>query len=96
MPAAMQATFKPIIPEGKTEADAEEYDNGEEDAGALKRSLEAERLEKQRIAQERDALKAKETEAERIAREAREKAIREGGNTAEIEAMYKKLSLIHI
>lgn len=93
MPAAMQATFKPIIPEGKTEADAEEYDNGEEDAGALKRSLEAERLEKQRIAQERDALKAKETEAERIAREAREKAIREGGNTAEIEARYKKKAL---
>lgn len=93
MPAALQSTFKPIIPEGKTEADAEEYDNGEEDAGALKRSLDAERAEKQRIAQERDALKLKETDAEKAAREAREKAIREGGNAAEIEAMYKKKAL---
>lgn len=90
MPAALQATFKPVIPDGKTEADAEEYDNGEEDAGALKRSLDNERAEKARIAQERDALKLKETESERLARESREKSIREGGDSAAIEKMYKE------
>ena len=93
MPSTLQTTFKPVIPNGKTEAEAEEYDNGEEDVGALKRSLDAERLEKQRIAQERDALKLKETETERIAREAREKVIRDGGDTAAIEKMYKEKAI---
>lgn len=89
MPANIQAEFKAVIPQGKTEADAEEYDNGEENAATLKNALDHERAEKVRIAQERDALKLKETEAERIAREAREKAIRDGGDSAAIEKMYK-------
>ncbi len=80
MPATLQATFKPIVPDGKTE----------EDAGALKRSLDAEREAKRQIAQERDALKLKETEAEKTAREAREKAIRDGGNVTDIEKMYRE------
>ena len=90
MPANIQAEFKAVIPQGKTEADAEEYDNGEENAATLKGALENERAEKARIAQERDALKLKETETERLAREAREKSIRDGGDTAAIEKMYKE------
>ena len=90
MPANIQAEFKAVIPQGKTEADAEEFDNGEENAATLKGALENERAEKARIAQERDALKLRETETERLAREAREKAIRDGGDVASIEKMYKE------
>lgn len=90
LPATLQANFKPVIPDGKTEADAEEYDNGEEDAGALKRSLEAEREEKKRIAQERDALKGKDDDAARKAREDAEKKARESGDVAALEKSWKE------
>ena len=83
MPATLQAEFK-LNP-----TNADEYDNGEENAASLKSALDNERAEKKTIAQERDALKLRETEAETAARLAREKAIREGGNGNDIEKMYK-------
>lgn len=68
---------------------ADEYDNGEEKAEGLKSALAAERIEKANIAKQRDALLVKETEAEKAAREAREKAIKEAGNVGDIEKMYQ-------
>lgn len=68
---------------------ADEYDNGEEKAEGLKSALAAERIEKANIAKQRDALLAKETEAEKTAREAREKTIKEAGNVGDIEKMYQ-------
>ena len=71
-------------------ANADEYDNGEEKAEGLKSALAAERIEKANIAKQRDALLVKETEAEKTAREAREKAIKEAGNVGDIEKMYQE------
>lgn len=70
-------------------ANADEYDNGEEKAESLKTALANERIEKQKIAKQRDDLLVKETEAEKTARESREKSIREAGNVTDIEKMYK-------
>jgi flagellar motor protein MotB len=84
MPAAFQAAFT-VNP-----ANADEYDNGEENAPGLKTALEAEKAAKVKAAQERDALLAgREGELAKARAEALKEA-REKGDFAAIEKDYQK------
>ena len=84
MPPALQTNFK------VNSANAEEYDNGEEDAGALKTALDHEKAAKVKAAQERDALLAgREGELAKARAEALKDA-REKGDFAAIEKDYQK------
>jgi hypothetical protein len=57
LPAWMKKMFKATIPEGKTEADAEEYDNGEhdEDVSGLKAARDRERDSAKKLREEKIA-----------------------------------------
>ena len=84
LPAALQSAFK------ANPANADEYDNGEEQAAGLKSALEKEREEKKRIAQERDTFVAGQEAALKKAREDALAEARTKGDFAAIEAAYKK------
>lgn len=93
LPEAMRILFKPVKPADAADTwkddDATEFDNGEEDAGALKRSLENERGEKQRIAQERDALKKTQDAGKSEEEKAKLKNARDTGDVATLEKSYQ-------
>lgn len=84
LPADMKAAFtaNPTNPD--------EYNNGEEDAGALKNALDAEKAAKVKAAQERDALLAGREGELKKAREDALKEAREKGDFAAIEKDYQK------
>lgn len=80
-----KALFKPVIPDGKTEADAEEFDNGEEDAKGLKSALDKER---------KDALALRQANAktEEEKRALAEEAARKSGDIDALEKSWKEKS----
>lgn len=90
LPDDLKVSFKAIVPEGKTEADATEYSNGEEDPGGLKTALEKEKEAKKKAAQERDALQKKHDDAEAERRAAAAKKAAEEGDFSKIEEGYKE------
>lgn len=84
LPAATQTQFT------QSATNADEYDNGEENAGTLKNALEMEKAAKVKAAQERDALLAGQETALAKAKADALKEAREKGDFAAIEADYKK------
>lgn len=80
---AIRDAFKPIVPAGKTEDDAEEYDNGEEDAAGLKSALDKER-------KSNAAIKEEKRKADEAAELAKEEAARKSGDVAALEESWKK------
>lgn len=89
IPEASRGAFKQVDATKKADDDATEYDNGEEDAGALANALKAEKEEKAKIKAKLDAADAaKASEIEAAKKKALEDA-RANGDFAAIEKDYK-------